>query len=334
MGDPVIDKEKLLSFYYGMLRIRVVEEAIADRYYEQEMRCPVHLSIGQEAVAVGLTAALKPEDYVMSTHRSHAHYIAKGGSLGEMMAEIYGKAMGCSAGKGGSMHLIDLSVNFLGATPIVGSIIPVGVGAAFASYMQGEDRVMVVFFGDAATEGGVFSESLNFAALKSLPVIFVCENNLYSVYSHLSVRQAPGRNRVGIAASHGISAHKGNGNDVLAVYNLAQEAVQRARRGDGPTYLEFDTYRWREHCGPNYDNDLGYRTEEEFLSWRRRCPLENYEAYLTEKGILTKENIEHMMDEINTEINEAFSFATGSPFPELTELLKDIYSEDSYGPKD
>jgi len=183
-----IDPKLRLDFYRRMLRIRMVEEAIADRYAEQEMRCPVHLSIGQEAIAVGVCSALEFRDYVMSTHRGHAHYLAKGGDLKALLAEIYGRATGCASGKGGSMHLVDLSVNMLGTTPIVGSTLPVAVGTAFATRMRHQDNITVVFFGEGATEEGVFAESINFAALKRLPVIFVCENNLYSVYTR-SIRR-------------------------------------------------------------------------------------------------------------------------------------------------
>ena len=191
MNDPrrSMDTITLKKLYREMVRIRIVEESIAEHYPEQEMRCPVHFSIGQEAVAVGVCVHLDPSDHVFSNHRSHGHYLAKGGDLKAMVAEIYGKEAGCSRGFGGSMHLLDLKHGFLGAAPIVGSTIPIAVGSALTATVKEEDRVTVVFLGDGATEEGVFSESLNFAALKQLPVVFVCENNLYSVYSPLSVSQ-------------------------------------------------------------------------------------------------------------------------------------------------
>lgn len=299
-----------------MLRIRMVEEKIAELYPEQEIRCPTHLCIGQEAVAVGVCASLSRNDYVLSGHRSHGHYLAKGGDLKAMMAELYGKVTGCSRGKGGSMHLVDLSVGFLGATPIVGSTIPIAVGAAFGSVMRGEQRVSVVFFGDAAVEGGVFHESINFAVLKKLPVIFVCENNLYSVYSPLSVRQPEGREIFCLAKGYGVDSFQGDGNDVIKVYTLAQKAIRKARRGDGPTFLEFKTYRWREHCGPYYDNDLGYRTESEFQKWKQRCPIERLRERLLRDSILCNQDIEHMKHKLEAEIEEAVVFAKESPFPE------------------
>src|SRR5215469_7287442 len=259
-----------------MLRIRLVEEGIAERYAEQQMRCPVHLCIGQEAVAAGVCDLLAADDQAMSTHRAHGHYLAKGGSLPAMLAEMYGKATGCASGMGGSMHLIDLEAGFLGAAPIVGSTIPIAVGVAFGSVLRGENRVVTAFFGEGATEEGAFHEALNFAALKRLPVLFVCENNLYSVYSPLSARQPAGRDLFRLAASHGIESRQGDGNDVGAVHAMTGEALEHIRSGAGPAFLEFGTYRWREHCGPNYDNQIGYRSEEEFQRWRALCPIERW----------------------------------------------------------
>ena len=321
-----MDAELLKGLYYEMLRIRRVEEAIADLYPQQEMRCPVHLCIGQEAVAAGVCARLEGGDYVLSNHRSHGHFLAKGGSVAAMMAELYGKAGGCCGGKGGSMHLVDLSVGFLGATPIVGATIGIGVGAALGSVMRGEERVTVVFFGDAAVEEGVFHESVNFAVLKNLPVLFVCENNLYSVYSPLSVRQPEEREMPRLVEGHGIESHKGDGNDVLAVHALAGRAVEKARAGRGPTFIELETYRWREHCGPRYDNDLGYRTEEEFLQWKERCPLGRLKNDLLEQGVLTMGEIEGMERDIAVEIEGAVVFAKESPEPEAGELFKHVFA--------
>ncbi len=320
-----MDSQLQRHLYASMLRIRLIEEAIAVRYAEQEMRCPVHLSVGQEGVAVGVCAALEPQDYVMSTHRAHAHYLAKGGSLKALLAELYGKATGCSGGKGGSMHLVDLSANMLGATPIVGSCLPVTVGTAWGAQMKGENRVSVAFFGEGGTEEGVFVESLNFAALKKLPVIFLCENNLYSVYSPLSVRQSEGRDRAMLARAHNIPAVCDDGNDVEAVYRATREAVTRARFGGGPAYLEFATYRWREHCGPNFDNHIGYRAQAEYEVWRKRCPVETYEAQLQREGVLTAQAIAELRVNIEKEIDEAFAFAKASPFPSVEALYADVY---------
>ena len=318
--------ETLSALYREMLRIRIVEETIAELYAEQEMRCPVHLCIGQEAVSVGVCAALRRQDYALSGHRSHGPYLAKGGDLKRMMAEIYGKRTGCSRGKGGSMHLVDLSVGFLGSTPIVASTIPIAVGAAFGSVRRGESLVTVVFFGEAATEEGVFHESVNFAVLHDLPVVFVCENNLYSVYSPMAVRQPAKREVYSVARGHGVEAVQGDGNDVREVHSLARRAVAKAKEGGGPTFLELKTYRWREHCGPDYDNDLGYRTEEEFQQWKKRCPIRRLEAQLRKEGQLSKEGIEDLRREIKHEMDEAITFAKDSPFPEPSEHLQDVYA--------
>ena len=319
-----MEKETYIDLLFRMLLIRTVEERIADLYHEQQMRCPVHLCIGQEAISAGVCAALRDDDNVMSNHRSHGHYLAKGGDLKLMLAEIYGKATGCSQGKGGSMHLTDMSVNFLGATPIVGGIIPVATGVSLTSLMKGDDKVTVVFTGDAATEEGVFTESLNFASLKNLPVIYVCENNFYSVYTPLGARQPKERENLSIASAYGIKGAKGDGNNVTEVYELTQKAVAHAREGSGPYYLEFDTYRWREHCGPNYDNDLGYRSESEFLQWRKQCPVETYADRLMNYGIISAEQIEEYMDRLHGEFNDAVKFAVESPFPEDEELFTNV----------
>lgn len=314
------------KFYHQMLRIRAIEEAIAALYGEQQMRCPVHLSIGQEAVAVGSCAAVEPGDYAMSGHRSHAHYLAKGGSLRAMMAEIYGKATGCCGGKGGSMHLVDLAAGFLGAVPIVGSTIPIAVGTAFASQARGESRVTLSFFGEGATEEGVFHESINFASLKKLPVVFVCENNFYSVYSPLSVRQPAQREVFQQAIGHGVEAHQADGNSVEEVFRLTRAAVAKARAGDGPTFLEFKTYRWREHCGPGFDNHIGYRTPEEYESWKAQCPLDRARRQLLAERLLTAADEDRWQAEVAQEMAEAVAFAKSSPFPPRAAMVENLFA--------
>ena len=322
-----LNKTIALSLYYNMLRIRMVEEKIAELYPEQEMRCPVHLCIGQEAIAVGVCANISNKDYLLSSHRSHGHYLAKGGDLKKMLAEIYGKATGCCKGKGGSMHLVDLSVGVLGTTPIVAGIIPIAAGAALGTKMKGEGKVAVVFFGDAATEEGVFFETLNFASLKKLPVLFICENNFFSVYSPLSVRQPKERDNLSLVNSLGIKASKGDGNDVLEVYGLAKKAIMDIRKGKGPYYLEFSTYRWREHCGPNFDNDLGYRSKKDFLKWKKRCPLDLFKRKLVKNSVLSFSQIKSFKENIQTEINAAVSFAKNSPDPEGKEMFSNVYAD-------
>jgi len=322
-----IAEKTAISLYYHMLRIRLIEENIARLYPEQQMRCPVHLCIGQEAIAVGVCANLLKKDYLLSNHRSHGHYLAKGGDLKKMLAEIYGKVTGCSGGKGGSMHLVDLKAGVLGTTPIVAGIIPVATGVAFGTQMKGKDNVTAVFFGDAATEEGVFFESLNFASLKKLPVIFVCENNFFSVYSPLAVRQPKERDNLALVKSLGIKGDRGDGNDVFKVYELAKKAIAYIREGKGPYYLEFDTYRWREHCGPNFDNELGYRTEKEFLKWQKKCPLDLLESKLIRDNVLNTKRVNRFKQNIQKEIDSAVSFAKNSPYPEKEEMLSDVYAD-------
>jgi pyruvate dehydrogenase E1 component alpha subunit len=320
------NKNLLKDLLCRMVKIRIVEEKIAELYPEQEMRCPVHLCIGQEAIAAGVCANLTDKDYVLSTHRSHGHYLAKGGDMRRMIAEIYGRDTGCSHGKGGSMHLVDLAVGYLGSAPIVGSTIPIAVGTAFGSTMRGESRVTVAFFGEGASEEGVFHESLNFALLKKLPIIFVCENNLYSVYSSMEVRQPRVREVYEVARGHGIESRQGDGNDVDEVYEMTKRAVDKARKGGGPTFLEFKTYRWREHCGPLYDNDIGYRTESEFLQWKDRCPIERMESHLMSEGILQRWEMDQISLQLKAEMEDAVTFAKTSSVPEDNMLMEHLYA--------
>lgn len=289
----------------------MIEEAIADLYSEQEMRCPVHLSIGQEAVAVGVCQGLNAGDLVLSGHRSHAHYLARGGSLERMLSELYGRATGCTGGLGGSMHLTDLAADFMAATPIVGSSVPVAVGAAFTSKLRGSTHVAVVFFGDAAMETGIVHESMNFAMLHRVPVLFCCENNLYSVYSPMEVRQPDCRPIAKLADGHGIRTLSGDGNDAEEVADLANDAFQWIRAEKGPVFLELLTYRWREHCGPNYDNDIGYRSNAEFELWRAKDPIE----VLAGRVEWDERRIETEI--ITEEIRRAVEMAKMSPFPDF-----------------
>lgn len=309
-----------------MKRIRFVEETIAARYPEGKMRCPTHLSIGQEGVAAAVGAALRKDDLAVSGHRAHAHYLAKGGNLRAMIAEIYGKVTGCARGKGGSMHLIDESVGFMGSTAIVGGTVPVGVGLGYGLKFKGGDQVSCVFLGDAVAEAGVFLESLNFAALKRLPVLFVCENNMYSVYSPLSVRQPPGRRISDVAAAIGVPAICGDGNDAQGVHESAAAALLEIRVGGGPRFMELETYRWLEHCGPNYDNDIGYRSEAEFLQWKARDPIERLQGKLLAQGIISDADLGEMHDDLTREVADAFDFAESSAFPDSKEAAADVYT--------
>lgn len=315
----------LLRMYRAMVYIRAVEQGVADRYAEQEMRCPVHLSIGQEGTAVGVCQALAREDRVYSTHRCHAHYLAKGGDLKAMLAEIYGKAAGCIGGRGGSMHLMDASVGMFLSVPIVGSSIPLAAGGALSDKMAKNGHANVAFIGDASIEEGVFHETANFASLHKLPVIFACENNLYSVYTPLAKRQ-PHRPLTDAAKAHGIPSAQADGNDVEAVYQVTREAVSRARAGEGPTLLVFDTYRWREHCGPNFDNQIGYRTEAEYESWRKRCPVESARAKLIREKLLDEAADAAIAAEFKSSVDAAFAFAKAAPLPSPTQAADHVYA--------
>jgi TPP-dependent pyruvate/acetoin dehydrogenase alpha subunit len=310
-----------VSWYREMQRIRLAEEAIVDLYPEQEIRCPTHICIGQEAVPVGISANLELDDYVFSAHRSHGHYLAKGGDMDAMFAELYGKETGCASGRGGSQHLIDLEVGFMGSAPILASTIPVAVGAAWSAVMRNENRVTVVYFGDGATEEGAFHEAMNFAGVKQLPIVFVCENNLYSVHSSLDVRQPGSRRIADLANAHGVASLSGDGNDINAVWDLGQQAIETARSGNGPTLIEFDTYRWKEHCGPLEDTDLGYRSVEELESWQARCPVTSMRAELVTEG----EEVEGLDAEITAEIAESVRFAKSSAFPDPATLFDNVY---------
>ena len=299
------------KLYRDMLRIRRFEERIRAVYHLREMRSPPHLCMGHEAVAVGLCAALRKDDVVYPYYRSHGWYLAKGGSLNAMMAELFGRETGCSRGWGGSMHLIDLKAGVMGTSAIVAGTISHAAGAALTFRMRARDSVAVAIFGDGATEEGVFHETLNFAALRKLPVIFVCENNLYATNTHIRDRQA----QIEIyrhAERFGIPGIQADGNDVSEVHAQAVKAVARARRGEGPTLLEFHTYRLFEHCGVNEDTDLGYRTSEEVDSWRARGPLERGRVLVTDA------ELGRMTEEIEAEIDAAYDYARSAPWPTAT----------------
>lgn len=300
--------------YRAILRIRRIEEAIADRYSEQQMRCPTHLSIGQEGVAVGVSENLTAKDKVFSSHRAHAHYMAKGGSLPRLLAELYGKASGCTGGRGGSMHLSDLEAGFVASTAIVGNSIPLAVGSALHQQVQRKDEVSVGYFGEGATEEGAFYEAANFAALRKLPVLFVCENNRYSVYSPLSVRQPPQRSITSLAQAIGLTAIEVDGNDVAAVSDVSASLIDAIRAGQGPALIECHTYRHREHCGPNFDDDLAYRPDAEINYWKERDPLTLLSKQLLDCDFSCAQ-LEQIEADIYDEIEQAFMFAQAADFP-------------------
>ncbi|MBI2526491.1 MAG: thiamine pyrophosphate-dependent dehydrogenase E1 component subunit alpha [Candidatus Rokubacteria bacterium] len=306
-----------------MRRIRRAEEMIVERYPEEEIRCPTHLSIGQEAVAAGVCLALRPGDTAVSTHRCHAHYLAKGGDLRAMFAELYGRATGCCGGKGGSMHLTAPEVGMLGASAIVAGSIPLAVGCALAATLTGSDEVAVAFFGDAAAEQGVTHESLGLAALRRLPVLFVCENNLYATHSPLRARQVS-EDIAPRAAAYRMPGVIVDGTDAVAVYRAARAAVARARKGGGPTLIEAKTYRWREHVGPNFDIALGYRSQAELSRWMERDPLEGVARRLLQAGVMEAAHRERIDAAVEAEVAQAVAFAKASPFPSAEQLCADV----------
>ena len=315
------------ALYDMMMRIRLVEEAIEKEYARQEMKCPVHLSIGQEASAAGVCLALEKTDQALSTHRGHAHYLAKGGHVNRMIAELYGRVTGCARGKGGSMHLVDTSVGFYGCSAIVAGTISIAAGLALSNHMQGTSHVAVAFFGDGAADEGVLYETLNFAALKKLPIIFVCENNRYATHSHQRARQ-PLDNLKARAEAFGVQACKIDGTDVFQVYETAQQAIHRARTGYGPSFIECQLYRWRKHVGPGTDTDMGYRSQEELDHWLARCPIKQAETHLQKKGY-SQQAFDKLGQTIHQDIQNAFEFAKQSPFPDPSELTQHVVAQDA-----
>lgn len=321
-----IPADILKGLFVSMLRIRLFEEKIVELYPEQEMKCPVHLCIGQEAIAAGACFALKKEDYIVSNHRGHGHCLAKGASMRSLMAEFYGKATGCSKGKGGSMHLIDLENGIHGTSAIVGGGIPIAAGVALASKMKKDNRVTMLFFGDGAFDEGVFYESFNFACLKKLPIVFMCENNFYATNSHKDARHAaPGIFKA--AQAFGAEGFLIDGNDAGEVFETASKAIEKARKNGGPTLIEAVTYRWKGHVGPEADYLKGCRPEKELIEWIEKCPVKRLKENLLDSRILTKEDLDKTISAIADEINDAVKFAKESPYPAVDELYKDLYYE-------
>jgi TPP-dependent pyruvate/acetoin dehydrogenase alpha subunit len=313
------------KIYSEIYKIRSIEEEISKKYHEQQMRCPIHLSVGQEIVSAVFSQIVKKTDYAVSTHRSHAHYLAKGGNLNKMIAELYGKETGCTNGKGGSMHLVDIDVNFMGSSPIVGNIIPIGVGLGLSAKVRKTNQISFVFLGDGSIEEGAFYESVNFARVKELPILFICENNLYSVYSDLSERQPLSRNNTKMVKSIGVDSKFCKGDDIDSIYKSIKYAVSQIKKNKKPFFLEFTSYRWREHCGPNYDNNIGYRTEAEFLLWKNRDPLSKIRKSLLKNKEINKKLI-LQEKKINLEIKKAFDFAKKSKFPKQKNAYKGEYA--------
>jgi TPP-dependent pyruvate/acetoin dehydrogenase alpha subunit len=309
----------LSQLYASVLKIRRAEEAIARIYPSDKIKSPVHLSIGQEAVAVGVIDLLHPEDVVAGTYRGHASYIAKGGSLPAMFAELYGKATGCAGGKGGSMHLIGMDRNILGCSAVVGTHIPIAVGYALTIRRRREKRVVVCFLGDGATEEGVFSESLNFAALQALPVLFVCENNGLAIHTPLSKRWAS-EQLVERVRTYGIRAERIETSDIFAIRASAELLLEHVRAGHGPAFLECPTTRLKEHVGPNEDFDVGYRERPPVEIWPGQDPVSQIAMRLSGAERLRIES------EIDAEIAAAIDFAERSPIPDVREVSTNVFA--------
>jgi len=314
----------MLEMYLRMTKIRFFEEKIVEDYAKGLVPGLAHLYIGQEAVAVGVCSALEPFDYITSTHRGHGHCIAKGGELDKMMAELFGRKTGYCKGKGGSMHIAELDLGILGANGVVGGGIPIAVGAGLSSQLRKSGQVAVAFLGDGASNQGSFHEAMNMASNWKLPVVFVCENNLYGI----SVCQSTHQNIVDIsvrAQGYDMPGETHFGNDVLEVNKVSKKAIQRARKGDGPTLLEFKTYRWRGHHEGDPNQGCTYRERGEIEEWKKKCPLKNLEEQMLDKGV-KQEEIDQIQAEIRQEVEDAVEFAVNSPFPEVEEAKEDIYA--------
>jgi pyruvate dehydrogenase E1 component alpha subunit len=309
-----------IEMYKKMLEIRKFEEKVYDLFTQNLIPGTMHLYMGEEAVAVGVCAALTPNDFITSTHRGHGHCIAKGASLTKMMAEIFGKKTGYCKGKGGSMHITDKNIGMLGANAVVGGAIPIAVGAGLSCKLKYPERVTACFFGDGASNQGTFHEGINMASVWGLPVIFVCENNLYAMGTRQSmvmkIEDISQR-----AAGYGIPGVTVDGNDVMAVYEEAHRAVARARKGEGPTLLECKTYR---HKGHSRFDPAKYRPREEVDEWMARDPVESFREKLLDKGI-PEEFLHKIESTVESEIEEAVEFAQESPLPEPEDALKDVW---------
>ena len=319
-----LTREKQIEMLRSMQTIRRFEERASDDYQAGAIYGVVHCYIGEEAVAVGVCAALNRDDQIISTHRGHGHCLAKGADLNRMMAELYGRQTGYCKGKGGSMHIADFSIGMLGANGIVAGGIPIVTGAGLAAQLEGKGRVAVSFFGDGASNAGPFHESINIAATWKLPMLYVCENNLYSAGTiaadTLALSDVAAR-----AAGYGIPGVVVDGNDVMAVYEAAEAAVSRARAGQGPSLIECKTYRWRGHTERPGQEDP--RPKEEIEEWRQRDPINRFATTLMDQGLLTEEAWQQMDDEILAAIEDAVKFSEASPFPDPEAAVEDIFAD-------
>ncbi|WP_029688162.1 pyruvate dehydrogenase (acetyl-transferring) E1 component subunit alpha [Thermoanaerobacter sp. A7A] len=317
-----LSKEKLLWMYQKMVEIRQFELKVDELFKKNMIWGTCHLYVGEEATAVGACAALNPDDYITSTHRGHGHTIAKGADLKKMMAELLGKETGYCKGRGGSMHIVDVSTGNLGANGIVAGGIPIATGAALASKLKKDNKVTICFFGDGAANEGVFHESLNMAGLWKLPVVYICENNLYGMSNPVSKSTAV-KDIAQRAESYNMPGVIVDGNDIVEVYKAVKEAVDRARRGEGATLIESKTYRWLGH---SKSDPRVYRTREEEEEWKKKDPIKRFEKYLEETTDITKDELEEINKKVEQEIEEAYQFAINSPDPRVEDLAKYVYA--------
>jgi len=313
-----------LDMYRGMVTIRKFEETVYDIYSRGIMPGLAHLYTGMEAVAVGTCATLTKKDNITSTHRGHGHLLAKGGDPKRMFAELLGKATGYNRGKGGSMHIVDLSLGILGANGIVGGGLGIATGAAFSAKLKEEGRISIAFFGDGALNEGLFYETANMASLWKLPVVYVMENNQYGEYTPYSKATAgtgPAR-----AEAMNIPAVSVDGNDVLAVYQAATWATARARAGEGPSFIECETYRWHGHHMGDQGDTYGYRTQEEVESWMAKCPIRRFSTHLLSENLTDAATLQQIDTEVQQLIDKAVEYAKQSPYPDPAEVFKDVYA--------
>lgn len=322
-----MNKNIYKKIYELQKKIRFVEEKISINYKNYLMRCPTHLSIGQEAIAAASGLALNKKDIAISYHRSHAHYLAKGGSAKKLFAELHGFKEGCSKGVGGSMHLTDLKNNFYGSTAIVSNSIPVGVGLAYSLKINNQKNLVCIYVGDASLEEGVFYESMNFCVVKKLPVVFICENNFYSVYTHLKDRQPRQRKLYKLASAIGVKSNKFSQQNPYKLFLNLKKIFDKVRKGPQPYFIEVETYRYLEHCGPNDDTRLGYRSEKEVEKWKKKDPLKFTENYLIKKNIFKKDRLKSIEKAIIKKTNIDFNSIKNLKKPHFNNIKNLVYKK-------
>ncbi len=322
-----MSSDLLIQLHRELLRVRCAELALAERYKEQEMRTPTHFGVGQEAVAVGVCGALKTSDVAYSYHRSHNHFLAKGGSVYKLAAELFGRETGCSRGRGGSVHLTNRDTGFIASSAILGESIAAATGSALGFKMDKSSHISTAFFGDAVAEEGAFYECLSYASLKKLPVLFVCENNGYATESPLDIRQPDGAEISKRVESFQIPTRVLDGNDISEVYRTAKSLVDDIRGGGGPQFMECNTYRWLEHVGPHYDHELSrtYRTAEEVEAWKLKCPVKRSRENLIVTGIATDEECAEWEKSTQSQIEKDIEKAYGDPWPDVQDLFENVY---------